>query len=377
MIVNSGLILIIDDTPTNARMLTSMLKKNGFTAVAAGSGAEGLAFVAEQLPELIILDIMMPEMDGFEVCRRLKADERTADIPVIFISAMNELDGIVQAFDVGGVDYITKPFQLREVEKRVHSHLTLIRQRREIEALREQERQQFETITQMREKFIYAATHDLKNPLQLITGYTEVMKSDEAIRNDESLMGYLDTMRGGVKKILGLVGDMLDLIQMETSIDPSPEPLAVKPFITNSVDPFALSAKQKQIGLYVDLPDGDVVANIDGKRMTQVMDNLISNAIKYTPEGGEVTVIVETHDDELVIKIQDTGLGIPEAYVPKLFQPFSRVREREHMKQEGSGLGLSIVKTIIEQHRGNIFIESNPGEGTTFVIVLPGVIMED
>lgn len=372
--INSGLILIIDDTPTNAKMLESMLKRNGFTPATASSGREGLAFIKEQAPELIILDIMMPEMDGFEVCRRLKADARTADIPIIFISAMNELDSIVTAFDIGGVDYITKPFQLREVQKRVESHLTLIRQRREIETLREQERLQFEKITSMREKFIHAATHDLKNPLQLITGYTEVLRNDDTFKANPDLNYYLDAMRGGVQKILGLVGDMLDLIQMENSIDPSPELTDLNKFIEDGVKQFELPAQQKDIELLVDLPTGEIIANIDAKRMRQVTDNLISNAIKYTPQGGQVMVTALVEGSTLILKVSDSGLGIPEEYIPTLFQPFSRVREREHMKQEGTGLGLSIVKTIIDQHRGDIEIDSVPGEGTSFIITLPDVI---
>ncbi|MEQ8675944.1 MAG: hybrid sensor histidine kinase/response regulator [Aggregatilineales bacterium] len=372
--INSGLILIIDDTPTNAKMLESMLKRNNFTPATASSGREGLAMIAEAPPELIILDIMMPEMDGFEVCRRLKADPKTADIPIIFISAMNETESIVTAFDIGGVDYITKPFQLREVQKRVESHLTLIRQRREIEALREQERQQFETINSMREKFIHAATHDLKNPLQLITGYTEVLRSDETFQSNPGLNYYLDAMRGGVQKILGLVGDMLDLIQMENSIDPSPELTDLHTFVDGTIKQYELPAQQKNIELLTDLPPQEVIANIDAKRMRQVLDNLVSNAIKYTPDDGHVMVSAFVEDSMLILKVSDTGLGIPEEYIDTLFQPFARVREREHMKQEGTGLGLSIVKTIIEQHHGDIEIESTAGEGTSFIITLPDVI---
>ena len=304
-----GTILVVDDTPINLTMLVNMLTKQGYTVDSAHTGPQALEVIQQRIPDLILLDVMMPDMDGYEVCQRLKQDPVTADIPIIFISAMNDVDGIVKAFEVGGVDYVTKPFQLREVAKRVETHLQLVRQRREIQALREQEHQQFEKINAMREKFIYAATHDLKNPLQLISGYVEVMRGTSVVENDDDINFYLDGVVQGVRKIMGLVGDMLDLIQMESSIDPSPEPTDLNRFLKDDIDQFAIAAQQKDITLHLDVPDEPIIANVDPRRMLQVMDNLISNGIKYTQEGGSVTVSLYGADTgHVFIEVTDTGL---------------------------------------------------------------------
>lgn len=370
-----GSILVVDDTPVNLAMLVSMLSKRDYTVHQAMSGTEALEMAHELDPDLILLDIMMPDMNGFDVCQQLKDDPTTQDIPVIFISAVNDIDGIIRAFDVGGVDYVTKPFQLKEVHKRVESHITLVRQRKQIEAMREQERQQFETINAMREKFIYAATHDLKNPLQLITGYVEVMRGDELVQQNPDFNSYLDNIIGGARKIMTLVGDMLDLIQMETSMDPAPEPTDINAFLASEIESFRFQAEQKDLDIHLHAPEKPIIAEIDPKRIAQVMENLISNAIKYTPEGGAVTVSLETDGVGIVLAVSDTGLGIPEKYIPTLFQPFARVREKEHMRQDGTGLGLAIVKTIIDQHGGKISVDSVPGEGTTFTIFMPRVVV--
>ncbi|MGB1288132.1 MAG: response regulator, partial [Aggregatilineales bacterium] len=151
-------IMVVDDTPKNLTLLTAILERRKYRVITATDGVEALKIMYDDMPDLILLDIMMPKMDGFEVCRQLKEDQRSADIPVIFISALDDTQDIIRAFDVGGVDYVTKPFKSREVLKRVESHLTLLRQRRQLQAIRAEERAQFERINAMREQFIRSAT---------------------------------------------------------------------------------------------------------------------------------------------------------------------------------------------------------------------------
>ena len=167
---DKGDILVVDDTAANLKLLSNILTQNGYRVRAARSGEMALSSVDSSPPELILLDIKMPEIDGYEVCQRLKANEQTENIPVIFISALNDIEDIIRAFDAGGVDYIMKPFKFKEVLARVDSQLTLARQRQHIETLREKDRQYFESLTKMKSQFVDAATHDLKNPLQLIMG---------------------------------------------------------------------------------------------------------------------------------------------------------------------------------------------------------------
>lgn len=367
-----GTILIVDDTPVNLTLLVNMLSKNHYRVRAAKDGPTALQTAAANPPDLILLDINMPNMDGYEVCERLKADDRTQDIPVIFLSALSEADNIVRGFDVGGVDYVTKPFRFQEVLKRVESHLTLMRQRQQIEARRVAEQQRFERINAMRDRFVHAATHDLKNPLFSITGYAQMIENHPAVSSDPDLQVYVDVIKQSTERMRLLVYDMLNLIQMESMLTLYRNPVVVRPFLETIGAQFLPAANKGEVTLDVQI-DPDLTLSWDEARMSQVFDNLISNAIKYTPAGGQVDVTseVDAETDEVHIYISDTGLGIPEEALPKLFDPFYRVPTKQHQKVAGTGLGLSIVKIVVEQHDGRIDVASVEGEGTTFRLSFP------
>ncbi|GAB4517619.1 MAG: response regulator [Anaerolineae bacterium] len=375
-------ILVVDDTPANLSLLVNLLTKRDYKVRAAKDGFSALRSAFNNPPDLVLLDISMPDMDGYEVCEKLKADARTQDIPVIFISAMDDTDKIIRAFEVGGVDYVTKPFQFREVLARVESHLTLvhqrrelIRQREEIESLREQDAAQFEAINKMREQFIYAATHDLKNPLALITGYVSLLQSDDRVTGQEDLYQYVQGIRSGSKKMLRLIQDLLDLIQIESSNMLALEPIEINSFVGSIVEEFATMAEQGHLRLAF-YPAQPLDLYIDAHRMEQVITNLVSNAIKYTPAGGHVEVRVEAVGNQAVIQVIDDGLGIPEAAQKRIFDPFYRVSEPSHRAIEGSGLGLSIVRSIVEQHEGQITLQSQPGKGSAFSVLLPKPVLK-
>jgi two-component system sensor histidine kinase/response regulator len=364
-------ILVVDDNEMNVELLSNMLERYHYRVVTSLSGQESLNLVKEENPELVLLDINMPQMSGYEVCRRLKASPETADIPVIFISALDDTDNIVQGFDAGGVDYILKPFKFREVLARVETQLTLYRQKQKIDEMRQRERQQFETMDGFRKQFIGSATHDLKNPLFVVSGYTDMLDMLPMIRENEQAKGFITLIRRGVSKMNTLVHDMLDLLQLEAAGELEKTPCDFAQFLSESVEDMRRRAEDKKLHFVVYPPDEAATIEIDGQRMGRVMDNLVSNAIKYTPEGGSVEIIGKVGHTTVVIEIVDTGLGIPAESLPTIFQPFVRVQHEEHMEQEGTGLGLSIVKTIVEQHEGNVEVESIEGKGSTFRVTLP------
>jgi signal transduction histidine kinase len=365
-----GSILVVDDTPINLKVLSNLLSDNGYHVRAARNGEMALMSVRSALPDLILLDVKMPGMDGYEVCNRLKAEDRTRDIPVMFISALNDTDNILRAFQTGGIDYITKPFIFEEVLARVEGQLTLVRQRQHIEMLREKDRQYFEALSRMKDRFVHSATHDLKSPLGIIVGYTSMI--EDHCQDDPLLLDYVDAIKQAHKRMKRLITDMLDLAQMETGIDFTPSPVQLKLYLKNCLAPFEPLADQLGIKLVFSPPADDLIVPIDSFLMGRVFDNLLTNAIKYTPEGGRVELAVEVAADQVFIQVTDTGRGIAEEAIPRLFDAFYRVNTDQDDKEiEGSGLGLSIVKTIIEQHQGQITVDSAPGEGTTFHIALP------
>jgi two-component system sensor histidine kinase/response regulator len=363
---------MVDDVLSNLAALTDMLTTFGYKVRQARDGPSALESVKQDPPDLILLDIHMPEMDGYEVCKRLKADDRTRDIPVVFISALSETENIVRGFEIGGVDYITKPFQFREVVARVQNQLMLVYQRRQIEALRAQDRQYFESLNRMKDQFIRMATHDLRNPLNVILGYTHVLDRLEVAGGDQALLKQsIDNIRNSVGKMRTLVTDMLDLAQLETGSRLTLTKVALADFLQRCLGSFHVLAKQQKIELVYKAPPKDAYVMMDESYMTRVIDNLVSNAIKYSPEGGKVSVKAWVRDDNAVIEVSDTGLGIHADDLPHVFDAFYRVQHQENEDVEGSGLGLSIVKTIVEQHGGQITVQSELGQGSTFRVVLP------
>lgn len=367
---DKGMILVVDDVPDNLDLLFILLNSEGYSVEVARNGEGAIKIAQEALPDIILLDVMMPGIDGFETCRRLKADPTTREIPVIFMTALTETHHKVQGFDVGAVDFITKPIQNREVFARVHTHLTLYRQRTEILRMHEQDQRYFQKLMQIKDDVLRTTSHDLKSPLGniMISAYL----LEEHLRpDDEQGLRLLQSIQTGADRMLGLITDVLDIAAIETGMAIKKQDVSLCAFLQNSLDAFEPQAQSKSIRLKLDCADAELIAPFDPRQMERVVQNLLSNAIKYTPDEGEVRLAGSREDGNVLIKIIDNGFGIPPDDVPHLFDKFYRVKDDKHQTQEGTGLGLSIVKSIIEQHGGEIDIESALGEGSTFTIKLP------
>lgn len=359
-------ILIVDDTPANLELLNIMLKDRGYRVRAAISGQLALQAIEVEPPDVILLDIMMPRMDGYEVCERLKAQESTRHIPIIFISAMHESQNIIHAFEVGGVDYITKPFSEQEVIARVENHLKIVQQRRQLI-------ESYETLDRLKSRFIRSATHDLKNPLNLIRGCISILKTMDYETFTDQGQQYVEYIDQGARQMQSLITDILDLAKLKTGTSLSPEPVSLEPFIVDTMAAFEVIAYDKRITLTAKFPDEEIIVQIDREQMRRALDNLLSNALKYTAEQGHV--VIRMSKDETAgtvhISVRDNGQGIAEEDLDRIFDEFYRIDTPQNRQIEGTGLGLSIVKMIIEQHNGSIEVESGVDEGSDFRIVLP------
>ncbi len=366
----SGFVLLVDDVKDNLDMLADMLENQNFRVKLALDGQEALEKIAEELPDLVLLDIQMPGMDGYEVCRRIKANPDTEQLPVIFLSALNETADIVRGFDVGGVDYVSKPFKFREVMARVESQIKVSHQRKEIESLRERDRQQFEALAKMKNSFLYGTAHDLKNPLTGMLLYTQMLRSTSP-DDGEELQNIADGIEVTARKMQRLVTDILDLAQMQVGDQLNLIELTLQPILENVVQTASIFAREKEQMLVLHQPDEKIAYPVDPSYFERMLDNLVSNALKYTPEGGEIHVSLRDCGDEYEIAVADSGVGIAEEDMPRLFEAFYRVRSATNKKIEGTGLGLSMVAAIVEEHNGNIYVESEVGVGSTFIITLP------
>jgi signal transduction histidine kinase len=356
-------ILIVDDTPANLNVLSSILSQGGHKVRPAINGEIALMAAFNDPPDLILLDIRMPKMDGYEVCRQLKANPKTAHIPVIFISSLSEIDDKLKAFEAGGVDYVIKPFYLEEVQARVDSQLTLVWQRKRIEAL-----------SALKEELISIVSHDLKNPLGVISGYSQMILSTPNITLERAKQ-LVGRIQGAADMMTNLVTDLLDQDKVGDSLPLELRPVSLADFLSEKTSGLELLAAQKQITLTLDSIPADFTVMIDPNRLGQAVTNLVSNALHYTPSGGQVSVYTQHSTDpgsiHYLICIQDTGIGIPSDALPYIFDRYYRVNTEQHRKVKGNGLGLSIVKQVVELHHGSIEVQSEPGQGSLFTLRLP------
>jgi signal transduction histidine kinase len=359
-------ILVVDDTPANLQVLVGMLKERGHRVRPVLEGRLALRAAKAEVPDLVLLDINMPDMNGFEVCEQLKADPKLADTPVIFISGNNETADKVRAFSVGGVDYVTKPFQMAEVEARVATHLELRRKRRELQESYEALRR----LESLRDSLVHMVVHDLRSPLAAISACLEVIKWDAEEQHRRELVSDVETALHATRTIIRLVNSVLDVSKMEgTEMRLQFGPSDIAAVARESVDELESLVGTRL--LVRDWPDEPVMALVDRDVVARVMQNLLGNALKFTPSAGSITVAVEANDDMVRVAVSDTGPGIPREYRERVFEKFGQVEAASHGQKFSTGLGLTFCRLAVEAHGGRIGVDSEVGHGSTFWFVLP------
>ncbi|OUC15930.1 MAG: hybrid sensor histidine kinase/response regulator [Alkalinema sp. CACIAM 70d] len=357
-----GNILVVDDTPANLHLLAKVLTDHGYTVRLAPSGPLALRSINVCLPDLILLDIMMPEMDGYSVCRSLKDNEKTQNIPIIFLSALDEALDKVKAFKVGAEDYITKPFQEAEVLARVEHQLKLqCLQKQLIErnlALEQSNREL--------EQFAYIVSHDLQQPLQSVTGFIKLVKMQYQETLDDTVLEYLDRVAAAGGRMQQLIHDLLIYAKVGrealdwTAIDCN---LLLEIVIEN----LRVTIDEKNAAiLYQDLP------TLQGNetQLIQLFQNLISNALKFVPPNvlPQVKISAEKRGNAWLFSIHDNGIGIKPENREQIFEAFRRLYNSK--TYPGTGIGLATCKKIVENHGGRIWVDSQFGIGTTFYFTL-------
>jgi len=360
-------ILLVDDTLDNLKVLSRVLMVQGYHIRKALSGKMAIQACQVIPPDLILLDILMPDMNGYAVCEQLKADERTCGIPVIFISALDAGFDKVKAFDVGGVDYITKPFQVEEVLARVKHQLTIQQLQKDLKQLN----QRLVQSNQELEQFAYAASHDLQSPLQSILGYTGIidLKYKESMQPEVAM--YIQKINSAGLRMKQLIQDILGYSRLGT------DKQELAPISCHSVLEEAIENLQEEISAagaeinYAGLP----MVSGDRALLLQLWQNLISNAIKFrspliVPQV-EIKFYAEKSSGYWCFSVKDNGIGIDPKYFYQVFEVFKRL----HTYQEypGTGIGMATCKRIVERYGGRIWLESTVGAGTTFHFTLPGV----
>lgn len=377
--LNTGDILLVDDNPINLDLLSGMLFERKYRVRVATNGKRALAAVRSCLPDLILLDINMPDMDGYEVCRRLKTDESTREVPVIFISALDEAMDKVRAFEVGGVDYVTKPFQFEEVLARIENQLKISRLQKEM-AFKNEElahaNLKLKELDRIKANFAAMLVHDLKSPLSVIKGTLELFSYEESL--DTTLKDLVTTSERSVDKMLNLINEALDIFRNDAQ-DVTLEVKSINPetLLRSVAEEARLAALSARITVECSIEPKLPSILADPDKLERVFANLLSNAIKFTPEGGRISLDaitvsgtgVESGLTFVQVSLTDTGEGIPADTLPYIFEPYRQARSQRSAL--GVGLGLAIVKRIIAEHGGNISVRSQVGVGTCFTVMLP------
>ena len=394
---NNASVLIVDDTIYNIQLLSLMLNKQGYRVEKATSGTEALESANRLLPDIILLDIRMPDIDGYEVCKRLKANPVTKDIPVIFISSIEESTDKVEAFSVGGVDYISKPFQLIEVLARIETHLRLCLLQKKLQEQNEQLQssalvlsrslEQERKLSQMKSDFISVVSHEFRTPLTTIQSASELLEYYEWTKEEQ--VEQLHQIQSEVKHMTDLMEDVLFLSRANankaklniTKFDLADfcKRLLVqikKTFAENYTLHSFLHILPNEIAIqnfHIENELPIVSVNMDEKLLRQIITNLITNAIKYSHQNTtiefKVTVDFSVSSPNVSFVISDRGIGIPEEDLEHLFSAFHRGKNVGILP--GTGLGLSIVKNCIDIHNGTIAVNSKLNVGTEFTVTLP------
>lgn len=359
-------ILIVDDTPTNLSILEEILEKDYLISVAQ-NGTQALSIAEKSLPDLILLDVNMPGIDGFETCRKLKSQADTRHIPVMFITARVEPEDVIQGFKEGGVDYIVKPFNHSEVVARVQTHLKV----QQLITQLELKNDELKEVNELKNKFLGMASHDMRNYLSAIKGYSQILQEDKNELPEETKDQFLDFIYKSSENMLKLVNDLLDVSVIESGklqLDIQPE--SFENLINHHIMINQFFADKKNIRIQSDLANLPN-CKIDANKMGQVIDNLISNAIKFSESGTTVYISLEQRGDKLVFSVKDEGPGISDEDQARLFQHFQKLSARPTAGESSSGLGLAISKKMIQAHEGQLNVTSQMGSGATFWFEIP------
>ncbi len=370
------LLLIVDDTEANIRLLSHVLRGDGFSIIAAFNGEDCLQLARERKPDLILLDVMMPDVSGFDVCKQINLDPELKDIPVIFLSALTEIKDKVEGFEVGGVDYITKPFQKDEVLARIKTHLSLSQLQKErderIEILKKRE-QELRDLNVKKDDLVRMVSHDIRNPITGIIGLSKLMRVQQGI-SEEDRISMLKVMEESGNKLLDLVKKVLDNDAKSKKLD---EFIFINTDVVQLIEkvisinsPKAI-LKDIQLSFHSELLMNEFL--LDPIKMEIAINNLVSNALKFTSSNGIVLVSMSNTDENLTIKVIDNGIGIPDSMQKQLLLPGgNELHSQAGTDGElGSGLGLHVVKNYVEAHNGDILVESSENVGTTFTVRIP------
>ena len=366
----NGTVLLVDDEPKFTGLVTEMLEGEGYTLATAHSGEEALQVYEQVQPDLVLLDVVMGGIDGFETCRRLRRQHEARCAPIVFFTSRSHPNDIARGFAAGGTDYLAKPCRTNEVRARLRlhlqSHIMLQQQKQLVEQLR--------SANAAKNRFIGMAAHDMRNPLVSIRGFSEFLIDGTVGPLDTKQIAVASIIKATSQQMINTLNELLDVATIEAGelkLQLGVNNLAEVVGRSLTVNRIEAAKKRTKIALEADpeLPP----FYFDADKIRQVVDNLISNAVKFSPAGSSVTVATfrDSSTQTCGVAVRDQGPGIPDAERDKLFKPFGRLSNAPTLNEKSTGLGLVICRNIVQAHGGTITLQNLPERGCEFRIMLP------
>lgn len=360
-------VLIVDDNPQNLQLFGSVLKKNGYKPLLAQNGKSAITFVERNKPDLILLDVMMPGMNGYEVCEHLKSNDSTKHIPIIFITAKTEPEDILAGFQVGGVDYIPKPFNMPELIARVETHVALKKANDTVN----KQKEALTRINDSKDRLFSIIGHDLRNPFGGIISFSNLLSEEYDSFSDNEKREMISTISKSAHQGFRLLENLLSWSRSHTgAIDLKRETLDFKNVVLSCIELLQPFASQKNISIILE-DCGSFEISADDEMLNTIVRNLISNAIKFSNSNDDIILTLDSVDDGVVFSVKDHGVGIPSNVHHKILDVGEKYSSTGTAKEEGTGLGLMLVQEFVNRHSGRIWFESEEGEGATFNVLLP------
>ena len=410
-------ILIVEDSPTQAALLTALLEEHGYAPTTVRSGEAALETVHANDFDLVLSDVVMPGISGYEVCRRIKRELGKPDLPIVLLTSLSDPLDIIRGLECGADNYITKPYEPHHLIERVRHVLTnreirrtarpgdgvdivflgekftitasteqildllvssyeeLVRTNRAL-AIRtreaEQAREEAEEASRAKSEFLAMMSHELRTPLNAISGYAQLLEDGIHGPVTEAQRKGLQRIRRNQEHLLTLINDLLNFAKLESGrFDLEFSTVPVDAMLAGAEELVRPQLTAKGLTYEYRRGDPSVTISADRERMLQIVVNLLSNAVKFTEAGGRITLQWEPRDGQVVVSVSDTGIGIPSDKLGTIFEPFVQLENRRIRAHEGVGLGLAISRELARRMGGDLTAESQPGMGSTFTLVLP------
>ena len=369
-------ILVVDDDPVVCALMRATLQSDGFEVIEASDGIEGCRMYREHRPDLLLVDLMMPRMDGFELCRELRSHPESAYVPIVVATSLDDVPSIARAYDAGATDFIPKPVNWLVLNHRVRY---ILRASRAFEELRRNQdrliaaKEAAEAANRAKSEFLANMSHELRTPLNAIIGFSGMMSDRMFGPLNERYLDYANIIGTSGRHLLAIITDILDLAKADADkLFLSEEQVDLDEVVELSSQIIHDMARRAEIdfGTEIAKPLPELIG--DPAKLTQILVNLLSNAIKFTAPGGKVRLRVERclHQG-ITFQVEDTGIGMSAEQIPIALAPFGQIETGLARKHDGVGLGLPLTKRLVELHGGTIEIDSEPGKGTVVSAHLP------